>query len=137
MNFYGWFTDNKNVVPAANESLVIFTVLLLGAGHTLAQAEDARSIMAQARKDAEKMTLPVNKYADEGMKAAQKTSNHFHSPEFQEKIKCEQQRLEKEVFADYTAPWQKKQQTKEGQATEAGTKPHGKSLPLLLQFSAG
>jgi len=39
--------------------LVIYIILLLGVGLTQAQAEDATSIMEQARKDAEKMTLPV------------------------------------------------------------------------------
>ncbi|MCP4341059.1 MAG: hypothetical protein GY799_19765, partial [Desulfobulbaceae bacterium] len=101
--------------------LVIYIILLFGVGLTQAQAEDAPSIMEQARKDAEKMTLPINKHTDEGLKAAQQTSEVFHSPEFQEKIKCEQQRLERDVFADYLAPWQKKQQTKEEQAGEASS----------------
>ena len=102
------------------KSLMISIVFVIGASLTLAQAEDARSIMEQARKDAEKMRLPVNKYTDEGLKAAQETLDHFHSPEFQEKIRCEEQRLEKEIFIDYTAPWKKKQQPKEEQEMEAG-----------------
>ena len=102
------------------KSLVLFAVLTLGAGLTPAQAEDARSIMAQARKDAGKMTLPVNKYTEEGLQAAQETSDHFHSPEFQEKIQCEKHRLASEVFADAVTPWQKKQQMVKEQAIEAG-----------------
>lgn len=102
--------------------LVILVFLLLGTGHTLAQ-------------EPMKMTLPINKYAKEGMKAAQKTSNHFHSPEFQEKIKCEQQRLEKEVFTDYTAPWKKKQQTKECQATKAGSQTGTEKVYLFFSSS--
>ncbi len=117
------------------KSLVIFIVLVLGAGLTLAQAEDARSIMEKARKDAEKMRLPVNKYTDEGLKAAQETSDHFHSPEFQEKIKCEEQRLEKEVFADYTAPWKKKQQPKEEQEMEAGSLTSTEKVYLFFSSS--
>ena len=69
------------------------------------------------------------------MKAAQKTSDHFHSPEFQEKIQCEQQRLEKEVFADYTVPWKKKQQTKAGQTTEAGSQTSTEKVYLLFSSS--
>ena len=103
------------------KSLVIFALLTLGAGLTPAQAEEARSIMAQARKDAEKMTLPVNKYTEEGLKAAQETLDHFHSPEFQEKIQCEKHRLANEVFADSITPWKKKQQMEEEQAIEAGS----------------
>jgi hypothetical protein len=69
---------------------------------------DVSRIMKKARKDAKKMHLPVNRYQEDGMKAAEKTSKLFHSPAFQERIQCEQQRLEKEVFADYTKPWKKK-----------------------------
>ena len=54
--------------------------------------------MEQARKDAEQMTLPVNKYTEEGLKAAQETSDLFHSPEFQDKIKCAEQRIGKGSF---------------------------------------
>ena len=102
------------------KSLVLFAVLTLGAGLTPAQAEEARSIMAQARKDAGKMTLPVNKYTEEGLQAAQETSDHFHSPEFQEKIQCETHRLASEVFADAITPWQKKQQMVKERAIEDG-----------------
>jgi len=69
---------------------------------------DISRIMKKAREDAEKINLPVNRYQEDGMKAAEKTSKLFHSPAFQERIQCEQQRLEKEVFADYTKPWKKK-----------------------------
>ena len=115
--------------------LVIYIILLLGVGLTQAQAEDAPSIMEQARKDAEKMTLPINKYTDEGLKAAQETSEVFHSPEFQEKIKCEQQRLERDVFADYIAPWKKKQQTKEEQAGQAGSLTSTEKVYLFFSSS--
>jgi hypothetical protein len=117
------------------KSLVIFALLTLGAGLTPAQAEPARSIMAQARKDAEKMTLPVNKYTEEGLQAAQETSDHFHSPEFQEKIQCEKHRLESEVFADYTAQWEKKRQTKAGQAIEAGSLTSTEKVYLFFSSS--
>ena len=69
---------------------------------------DISRIMKKAREDAEKINLPVNRYQEDGMKAAEKTSKLFHSPAFQERIQCEQQRLEKEVFADYTKPWKRK-----------------------------
>ncbi len=71
---------------------------------------DVSRIMKKARENAKniKMNLPVNRYQKDGMKAAERTSKLFHSPEFQERIQCEQQRLEKEVFADFTKPWKKK-----------------------------
>ncbi|MGB3209301.1 MAG: TrbC family F-type conjugative pilus assembly protein [Desulforhopalus sp.] len=117
------------------KSLVIFIVLLLGVGLTLAQEEDAPSIMEQAKNDAKKMTLPINKYTNEGLKAAQESSDHFHSPEFQEKIRCEEQQLEREVFADYTAPWEKKQQTKKEQAIEAGSLTSTEKVCLFFSSS--
>ena len=69
---------------------------------------DVSRIMQKARKDAKKMHLPVNRYQEDGMKAAEKTSKLFHSSVFQERIQCEQQRLEKEVFANFTKQWKKK-----------------------------
>jgi type-F conjugative transfer system pilin assembly protein TrbC len=69
---------------------------------------DISRIMKKAREDAEKINLPVNRYQEDGMKAAEKTSKLFHSPAFQERIQYEQQQLEKEVFADYTKPWKRK-----------------------------
>jgi len=117
------------------KSLVIFALLTLGAGLTPAQAEDARSFMAQARNDAEKMTLPVNKYTEEGLKAAQETTDHFHSPEFQEKIKCVKHRLTNEVFADAITPWKKKRQTKAGQAIEAGSLTSTEKVYLFFSSS--
>ncbi|MGB3224814.1 MAG: TrbC family F-type conjugative pilus assembly protein [Desulforhopalus sp.] len=115
--------------------LVIVIVLLLGTVLSQAQAENAPSIMVQARKDAEQMTLPVNKYTDAGLKAAQETSDHFHSSEFQEKIKCEEQRLERKVFSDYTAPWKKKQQTKEEQAKQDGSLTSTEKVYLFFSSS--
>ena len=70
----------------------------------------ASSIMEKARGEAKDMTLPVNKYAEEGLKAAEECAEIFYSPEFQQEIICEQQRLEREVFREYTASWKKKKQ---------------------------
>lgn len=61
-----------------------------------------RSAMEQARKQAGNMPLPVNKHHDAGLKAAQETARLFNSPEFQENIRCEQQRLKEEVFSEHT-----------------------------------
>jgi type-F conjugative transfer system pilin assembly protein TrbC len=87
---------------------LIFILLGLGACHSAVQAEDVAGLLERAEQEAEKMTLPTNRFQDEGLRAAQETAGIFHSPEFQERIRCEEQRLEKEIFAGYTAPWQKK-----------------------------
>ncbi|MHB1350298.1 MAG: TrbC family F-type conjugative pilus assembly protein [Desulfobulbaceae bacterium] len=62
----------------------------------------------QAREDAKKMTLPANRHTEAGRQAAGQTAKTFHSPEFQERLQCEQQRLEQEVFEKHTAPWKQK-----------------------------
>lgn len=66
--------------------------------------------MKKARIDAANITIPENIYHDQGLQAAENTSKLFHSPEFQERIRCEEQRLEKEVFDPYIKPWKKKRQ---------------------------
>ena len=92
--------------------------------------------MKKARKDAEKMTLPVNKYSKQGWKAAEETADLFHSPEFQERVQCEQQRLEKEVFADFTKPWKKKAgQRAAGQKEQAGSLEAGEKVFLFISSS--
>jgi conjugal transfer pilus assembly protein TrbC len=103
------------------KSFAIVLILALGKGLTPAVAEDAAfyelndvsAIMEKAEEDAKTMNLPMNKYSEKGLKAAKQTTEIFYSPEFQEKVKCEQQRLEREVFANYIAPWKKKKQQME------------------------
>ncbi len=97
---------------------------------------DVSLIMKKAREDAEKIALPVNKYSEEGLKAAEETSQLFHSPEFQERVQCEQQRLEKEVFGQYTAPWKRKsQQTAAEQAGPQGSLAAGEKVLLFISSS--
>ena len=92
--------------------------------------------MKKARKDAEKMTLPVNKYNEQGLKAAKETADLFHSPEFQERVQCEQQRLEKEVFAGYTRPWKKKtRQRATEQKEQVGSLAAGEKVFLFISSS--
>ena len=97
---------------------------------------DVSLLMKKARADAEKMTLPVNKYSEEGLKAAEETSRFFHSPEFQERVQCEQRRLEEEVFGQYTAPWKRKiQQTEAKRAKPQGSLAAGEKIFLLISSS--
>lgn len=86
-----------------------FLVFIYGLCHGQDLVEsDVSRIMKKAREDAKKINLPVNKHQAEGMKAAKETANLFHSSRFQERVRCEQQRLGKEVFEEYTTPWKKK-----------------------------
>ena len=99
---------------------------------------DVSRIMKKAREDAEniKMNLPVNRYQKDGMKAAERTSKLFHSPAFQERIQCEQQRLEKEVFADFTKPWKKKiRQRAAKQKEPVGNLAAGEKVFLFISSS--
>jgi type-F conjugative transfer system pilin assembly protein TrbC len=101
----------------------------------LAESEVSR-IMKKARNDAEKMNLPVNQYGEQGLKAAEETASLFHSPEFQERVQCEQQRLEKEVFADYTKPWKKKtRQRATKQKGSVGSLAAGEKVYLFISSS--
>ncbi|MHB8810647.1 MAG: TrbC family F-type conjugative pilus assembly protein [Desulfobulbaceae bacterium] len=42
----------------------------------------------------------MNRHTDAGQRAAERSAEIFQSPKFQEKLQCEQQRLEQEMFAD-------------------------------------
>lgn len=57
-------------------------------------------VIEKARQQAGKMTLPVNRLAEAGQREAEQSAAIFQSPKFQEKLHCEQQRLEQEVFSD-------------------------------------
>ncbi|MHB1349764.1 MAG: TrbC family F-type conjugative pilus assembly protein [Desulfobulbaceae bacterium] len=91
-------------------------VVVAGVCLSVARAEDDSSSgsntvsarMEQAREDAKKMSLPANRYSEAGRQAAEQTAKTYHSTEFQERLQCEQQRLEQEVFREHTAPWKQK-----------------------------
>lgn len=74
------------------------------------QRDTLSSIMERAREDAQKLKLPANKHTTIGQQAAEQTTDTFHSPDFQKKVECEQQRLEQEVFKVYTQPWARQKQ---------------------------
>jgi len=46
------------------------------------------------------MILPVNRLTEDEQRAAEQSVEIFQSPKFQEKLHCEQQRLEQDVFTD-------------------------------------
>ncbi len=122
------------------KSLAIVLILALGKGITPALAEDAAfyelndvsAIIKKAKEDAKTTNLPKNKYSEKGLQAAKQTTEMFYSPEFQEKVKCEQQRLEREVFADYIAPWKKKKQQME--KVQKGSLSSAEKIYLLFSY---
>lgn len=96
----------------------IFLLLVTGPLPNTAGAEDTQqnivtTIMEKAKEDSKKMILPENAYGEEGLSAAKKAAEAFHSPGFQEQIQCEQQRLETEVFGDFITSWRKKDAVEE------------------------
>ena len=114
---------------------ILFSICWQGYAQDLTES-DASLIMKKAREDAGKMTLPVNKYNEEGLKAAEETSQLFHSPEFQDRVQCEQQRLEKEVFGQYIAPWKKKtQQAAAEQTSQQGSLAAWEKVLLFISSS--
>lgn len=62
--------------------------------------KNVQRTLDQAKKTAATIKLPVNKHHEEGIKAARQSATIFNSPEFQEKIQCEQQRIKEEVFTE-------------------------------------
>jgi len=96
----------------------IFLLLVTWPLPSTAGAEDNQqnivsTIVEKAKEDSKKMTLPENAHGEEGLSAAKKAAEAFHSPGFQEQIQCEQQRLETEVFGDFVISWKKKDAVEE------------------------
>jgi type-F conjugative transfer system pilin assembly protein TrbC len=60
-----------------------------------------QELMERAGKEAATMKIPESIHQEAGMKAAQECADLYHSPEYQEKLKCEQNRLKEEVFSEF------------------------------------
>jgi hypothetical protein len=103
--------------------ILLFLMILPGLYQTGAEGTERKTVSAileKAREDGAEMTLPDNRHAEKGLRAAKKTAGAFYSPDFQERIQCEQQRLEAEVFGDYIAAWEKKEKSTDGQSGQTG-----------------
>ena len=126
-----------HLLPIRFLVLVAFLPMVAMAGFCTARATDTKAvtIMEKAREDAKSMTLPVNKHSKAGQMAAEQTADTFHSPEFQERIQAEQQRLEKEVFGDYIASWKKKKQPASGQQGAFGNLDTNERIYFFLSSS--
>lgn len=99
--------------------LLLLLILPVGVGHSResikidpALSRNVASALEKGRAEAKKMTLPVNKYTEEGLRAAKETAKVFHSSEFQNKVQHETQRLKTEI-GECAASW-KKQGNKQG-----------------------
>lgn len=84
--------------------LILVLMLLLPASVFAADELEinVQQVMEQAKKHAATLDLQINKHREAGMKAAQESARIFHSTDFQEKLRCEAKRIEKEVFLDDT-----------------------------------
>lgn len=120
-------------------TIPIFLLILAGTDSTGAISPDrdtVAAVMEKAREDAKKMTVPANRFVGEGTKAARQAADTFHSPEFQERLRCEQERLEKEVFDQYIRSWKKTgQQTVAKQGGLQGSLEAGERVYLFLSSS--
>lgn len=95
--------------------------LIVAATYVPSWAQDVTSVTKKAEIEAKKITLPVNRYAEEGLQAAEESSGVFFSPEFQEKVRREEQRLEQDAFADHIEPWKKQHSTVKQQAEQTNS----------------
>ena len=114
---------------------VIILSLVVAATYVPSWAQDVTSAIENAEIEAKKITLPVNRYAEEGLQAAEETSQIFFSPEFQERIRSEEQRLEQDVFSDHIEPWKTKHSAVKQQAEQASSLDETERIYLFLSSS--
>ena len=82
----------------------ISTVIFLFTSPAFAADELQRSVqqlMERAGKEAARIEIPVNKHQVAGIKAARESADLYNSPEYKEKIQCEQKRLKEKVFSEF------------------------------------
>ena len=83
------------------QALVLMIVFLLGS--SIAESDEQRGdreqveqVLEQVGKLRETMIVPENSHAKEGMEAARSTAEQFNSPGFQEKLRCQMERIQGE-----------------------------------------
>ena len=83
------------------QALVLMIAFLLGS--SIAESNEQRGdreqveqVLEQVGKLRETMTVPENSHAQEGMEAARSTAEQFNSPSFQEKLRCQMERIQGE-----------------------------------------
>jgi len=60
-----------------------------------------QQLMERAKKQAATMEIPESIHQEAAMKAAQESAELYQSPEYQEKLQCEQKRLKEDVFSEF------------------------------------
>ena len=110
---------------------IVLVLMVASSAHAELSRRDIARIIEQARKDSQKMTVPVNKHEKEGKEAAKRVADYYHSPEFQKRIE-EQKQCIQEGFKRYQKPWQK--QIEEAKP-ETGDFEPGEKIWLLLSSS--
>jgi len=70
--------------------VTIIILLTVCNGHAAGHSDQelTRAVMDKANEQAGAMTIPENRYHEEGKEAAEKANTAFRSQEFQEKMKC-------------------------------------------------
>ena len=83
------------------QTLVLMIVFHLGS--SIAESDEQRGdreqveqVLEQVGKLRETITVPENSHAQEGMEAARSTAEQFNSPGFQEKLRCQMERIQDE-----------------------------------------
>ena len=81
------------------QALVLMIVFLYGS--SIAESDEQRGerdqveqVLEQVGKLRETMTVPENSHAQEGMEAARSTAEQFNSSGFQEKLRCQMERIQ-------------------------------------------
>lgn len=119
-------------------TILLFLLILAGTGSGSATGPDrdtVAAVMRKAREGAKKMTVPANKFMADGMQATRQAANTLHSPEFQDRLRCEQERLENEVFDQYITPWKQKKQEPTRPNERSGILSAGEHIYLFLSSS--
>jgi len=83
------------------KTLLLISLLWAGnsfAGDTSLTMPDINAVLKQAEGKASVLKLPKNQHEKAAQEAAKALTDKFQSPEYQAKIRQEQQRLQRDVF---------------------------------------
>ncbi len=74
---------------------LIFSSSIVKADEQQGNREKVEKVLEQARKLRETMTVPENSHALEGQEAARQAAEQFNAPNFQEKLRCQMERIQR------------------------------------------
>lgn len=104
---------------------LLFDSSIIKAEEQQGDREKVEKVLEQAGKLRETMTVPENSHAQEGLETARRTAEQFQSPDFQEKLRCQMERIQGEN------PKQEQTSAIQGKGTLSGQE----SLYLFLSSS--